>query len=94
MASEFHSLKTIRNTFAHTKIPLTFENELISLEIQSMKLISAMKNVAKSKSEEFVIGNKEGYLLTIRLLLIVMDGFMSENGTAFDTLKKVIKGEI
>ena len=47
MAEELHSIKTIRNTFAHAKVPISFDHELVAREVNALKMLSAIRERRK-----------------------------------------------
>lgn len=82
MADELHSLKVVRNAFAHSRTPLKFDNDLVTKEIESLKMIVAMKATASKEFPPMKWDNKTWYLMVTRLLLIVMDSIRKHGGTA------------
>jgi hypothetical protein len=86
MASELHSLKAIRNAFAHARTPITFEHVAVAREIASLKMIKAMRdNVAKG-GEDWEPTNMGCYLLITRILLIMFDQLRKHGGSANEAL--------
>ena len=53
-AEELHSLKAIRNAFAHTKVEISFEHELVEIETKSLVMLQAIKRAQKSQSTNFL----------------------------------------
>jgi hypothetical protein len=49
LAEELHSIRAIRNTFAHAKIPVTFDHELLYREMQSLKIPASVASILRSK---------------------------------------------
>lgn len=89
MANELHSLKAIRNAFAHARAPLRFDNDLVSKEIESLKMIIAMKN-AKEGMPLREWDNKTWYLVVTRILLIMLDSTRKHGGTANDAIANAL----
>jgi len=73
MAQEFHSIRVIRNAFAHTNIPLDFGNEIIEREVKSMAMGSAIRRRSAETGPEMTLENRTWYVLTARMLLIIME---------------------
>jgi DNA-binding MltR family transcriptional regulator len=90
MAEELHSIKAIRNAFAHAKIPIDFDNEIIAREIASLRMMPAMRAVDSDKREKFKMTNKACFLLTTRILLIIFDGIEKHSGTADEALRDAL----
>ncbi|MGA9215747.1 MAG: hypothetical protein WBZ54_10900 [Methylocella sp.] len=86
MAEELHSIKTIRNTFAHAKVPISFDHELITREINSLKMLTAIKSIEKETERKLELGNKAWFLLITKIILIMFDGLGAHPGTADEAL--------
>lgn len=88
MANELNSLRAIRNTFAHAKMPLTFSHELIEKEIDSLRSWSAIQKSAIELEAEFKIevDNKRTFLIVTKILLILLSFFEKHQGTADEAL--------
>jgi DNA-binding MltR family transcriptional regulator len=82
MASELHSLKAIRNAFAHARAPITFEHEVVAREIASLKMIKAMRDQIAKRDGEWEPTNIGCYLLLTRILLIMFDEIRKHGGSA------------
>lgn len=87
MADELHSIKAVRNAFAHTKIPLSFDHENIAVEVKGLRLANALKLYGEDPQLKLTLGNKNSFLLIVRLLIIIIDGCIEHPGTAFEAMK-------
>jgi DNA-binding MltR family transcriptional regulator len=81
MASELHSLKAIRNAFAHARFPITFEHEVVAKEVASLQMIKAMRDKIDEQGD-WEITNVGWYLLLTRILLIMFDEIKKHGGSA------------
>ncbi|MER8422449.1 hypothetical protein [Mesorhizobium sp. M1403] len=88
MAEEFHSIKAIRNAFAHSKVPLGFDHEIIGREVTSMAMGAAIR---KKTDSAHTLGNREWFLLTVRLLLIILDELQDSPHSADRALRLVLE---
>jgi len=87
MAEELHSLKAVRNVFAHAKVEISFDHELIKREVDSSGMLNAMRAVEKTAGSKLDLTNKQWFLLVAKLLLVVIDGLEKHPGTADDAIK-------
>jgi hypothetical protein len=92
MAEELHSIKTIRNTFAHAKVPISFDHELIAREINAIKMLRAIKNVEKETEHKLELGNKAWFLLITQIMLIMFDGLGAHSGAPNGSLRAALFG--
>jgi hypothetical protein len=90
MAEELHSIKTIRNTFAHAKMPISFDHELIAREINSLKMLTAIRSIEKETEHTLELVNKAWFLLITKLILIMFDEFGAHTGTADEAIKDAL----
>jgi len=44
MAADMHSIKLIRNAFAHAKTPISFDNEFVAKEVENLKITTAIRD--------------------------------------------------
>jgi DNA-binding MltR family transcriptional regulator len=92
MAHELHSIKAIRNTFAHAKVPISFDHDLLSKELDSLKLLTAIKNTETTTGHKFQLTQKSWFLLATKMLMIMFDEIArykrSANKTLIAGLKK------
>jgi hypothetical protein len=86
MAEELHSLKSIRNVFAHAKIPITFDHELIDREVKSFQMLGAIQGVDKDAASKMNLTNKEWFLVFTRIILVMLDCFMKHPGDAHEAI--------
>src|SRR4051794_25939330 len=91
LATELHSLQVIRNTFAHAKIPVSFDHELIDREIKTLKTRERMLAVSSGSDLPFNLDNKGWYGLIARIAIIIMDGIEKHGGTADDAIADMLK---
>ncbi|MCH8923173.1 MAG: hypothetical protein IIA67_08520, partial [Planctomycetes bacterium] len=84
MAQELHSLKIIRNTFAHAKIPLDFDHKLVAQEVASMRMFKAITDVENEARQKLELNNKNWFLLTTKILLIMFAEIQERRGNADD----------
>jgi len=90
LAEELHSIKTIRNTFAHAKVPISFDHELIVREINSLKMLTAIKTVEKETEHKLELGNKAWFLLITEIILIMFDTMGEHPGTADEAIRDAL----
>lgn len=90
MASELHSLKAIRNAFAHARVPITFENEAVAGEIASLRMITAMRTQNAQSGVDWEPTNMGCYLLITRILLIMFGEIRIRRGLANDVVTDVL----
>src|SRR5205823_1358292 len=91
LAAELHCLQAIRNTFAHAKLPISFEHELIGREIQTLQMRGAMLGVESDAAQRMELDNKGWYALTARIAIIIMDRTMKHGGTADEALAASVR---
>ena len=87
LAEELHSIKTIRNTFAHAKVPISFDHELIAREVNSLKMLTAIKSVEKETEHKLELDNKAWFLLITKIILIMFDSLSTHPGIADEAIK-------
>ncbi len=87
MAEELHSIKAVRNAFAHAKIPISFDHENIAAEVQNLRIGKALKLYGENPSLDLKLTNKNSFLLIVRILLIIIEGCTEHKGTAFEAIK-------
>lgn len=94
LANELHILRSIRNTFAHAKMPLSFELEPIKSEVRKISLIAAMKrpNVPEPLGEWIEkMPPQRAFLLAVRIILILIDEIARKKSSADKVLMRVLK---
>lgn len=84
LAEELHTVRNVRNVFAHSRYPLTFEDPTLADAVLAMKMGTAIRGTGLGP--KMALTNKEWFVFTIRLLLILMNHFESNNGLADETL--------
>ncbi|MBN9221876.1 MAG: hypothetical protein J0I79_28375 [Mesorhizobium sp.] len=101
IAEELHSARAIRNVFAHSKIPLTFAHEAIEKEILALRMGTAIRQHAMKAPFPVVPGlgiksftdgmtSRSWFLLTVRLLLIILDELAESPLTADKAIAAVL----
>ena len=94
LANELHCIRAIRNTFAHAKVPITFDHELLDREIKALNMPRAMLSTQFEIDDENTVrlqlSNKHWFLLVIKLILIIMDGVAEHPGTADEALEAAL----
>ena len=93
MAEELHSIKTIRNTFAHAKIPISFDHELVAHEISSLKMLTAIRSVEKETERKLELSNKAWFLLITKIILIMFDELGAHAGTPDEAIKDALDSD-
>jgi DNA-binding MltR family transcriptional regulator len=95
LANELHVMRDIRNVFAHSKIPLSFEHELVKREVDGLKMLEEMRN----EKMKFIEGNditfdlnaKNWFLLATRITLIMLDTIAEEEGSAAQVIEAALR---
>jgi hypothetical protein len=69
LAQRLHSLKTIRNTFAHSKLPVSFDTKEVSEEIESVLIPFAtmVHEAVFDKAPEQKYSPKQAFLVSIKI---------------------------
>lgn len=93
IAEQMHSLTAIRNTFAHAKVPISFNHELIGGEVASLKMLIAMRAVEHKDGHQLGLDNKHWFLLVTKIILIMFSGFEEHSGSAHDALAEALAEE-
>jgi len=93
LAEELHSIKTIRNTFAHAKVPISFDHELIAREINSLKMLNAIKKVEKETEHKLELDNKAWFLLITKIILIMFDSLGAHPGIADEAIRDALDSD-
>lgn len=91
LAEELHSIKSIRNTFAHAKFPVTFDHELIGREIDALQMLNAIKSIKMESEHKLELENKVWFLLATKLILIMFDSFDDHPGSGDDAIAEALK---
>jgi DNA-binding MltR family transcriptional regulator len=95
LAEELHSMRAIRNAFAHAKIPISFSDEPVKRVVNAFKTLTAMRNVridfADAVGKPFETENTNWFLLAVRLSLILMDEIAKAKGTADAIIEEALR---
>ncbi len=77
-ADELHSLRTIRNAFSHSKIPLTFDNAVIKKELSKIKLTNVLRKKELETPAIVKMTNRDHFLMGVRFMLglIMCSGYV------------------
>jgi len=86
LAEEMHSIRAIRNTFAHGKLPVSFSSEEVAREVAVLRLARAPKVALDGVDRIIAIETKNAFLLAIRIILILLDEFEKKTGSADEIL--------
>ena len=93
LAEELHSLRAIRNTFSHAKVPISFNHELIEREVASLKMLIAIKAFGRMGGPQFGLDNKNWFLIVTEFILIMFSGFEDHSGSAEEALDEALAKE-
>ncbi len=88
---ELHILKAVRNAFAHSKMPLSFEYDLIDKELKTSFLMAATMTEITSNGRSITWSNKEKFLIGVRIMLIMMDEIGKDKRHADQVLADALK---
>jgi DNA-binding MltR family transcriptional regulator len=91
MAEEMHSIKAIRNVFAHAKVPLTFEHEIVGREVSTLKMLTAIQRFSPEGAARLIKENRAWFLLIVKILLIILDGVQKEGKEAQQVLSDALR---
>jgi hypothetical protein len=81
LAAELHSMRAIRNAFAHAKTLITFEDQPVKREVDALKMIKAIRGI-RSAEVTLSLSSKNWFLLATRIALIMMDTIERSTGRA------------
>ena len=77
-AEEIQTIRVIRNTFAHARHAVSFDDPPVKNEINTFKMLVAMRSVQKDYDTERrlldKLEGKEAFLLVVHIMLILLDG--------------------
>ena len=90
LAGELHSIKAIRNTFAHTKFPISFDHEYVGREVASLRALTAIKEAESESKKKLVLDNKEWFLLITRIILIMFESLDKHPGNADEAIRDAL----
>lgn len=76
LADQLHSIKAIRNAFAHTDRPLSFENEIVTREVDTFPMAEAFIRYGQQKKilPRETIGSKRLFLLMAIITIAILSG--------------------
>lgn len=84
-ASDLHSFKTIRNVFAHAKIPIEFGHETVLREIHSLTLYRTISK-GTHKLDGVELRPKAWFHLCAKIMHIVLDGMAKDPSLGTPTI--------
>jgi DNA-binding MltR family transcriptional regulator len=92
LAAELHSMRTIRNAFAHAKTLITFEDEPVKREVDALKMIKAIRGAGSAEAGVTLeLSSKNWFLLAARLALIMIDSIEGSKGTADKIIEDALR---
>jgi DNA-binding MltR family transcriptional regulator len=95
LADELHILRAIRNTFAHAKMPLSFDLEPVKSEIRRLKLLTSTGGGKIPGSIKGPLAAQltpqSAFLLVISILLIIIDEVTKKKSSANKVLERALK---
>lgn len=71
LAQELHSIKSIRNAFAHSKVPLGFEHEPIAREMRSSRMRSVISR-GEQNGHLTDMDDRSWFMLVVKVVLVIM----------------------
>jgi hypothetical protein len=95
LAEELHVMRTIRNTFAHAKMPLSFDMQPIESVVRSLKLLTSIGGgkipgpIAESWAAR--IAPRNAFLLTLRIMLIILGEITKKKSSAEKVLARALR---
>jgi hypothetical protein len=95
LASELHVMRDIRNAFAHSKVPLSFEHEVVKREVDGLKMLEAMRGAmvkfTQGSGPPMELSSKSWFLLATRITLIMLDSIAEKTGTASEVIEVILR---
>jgi DNA-binding MltR family transcriptional regulator len=88
LAKELHVMRAIRNAFAHSKIPISFENAPVKKEVDTLKLVGHIRD--SNLQFDPPLDHKRRFLLAIEIALIMMDVISKSKGTAAEVIEEAL----
>jgi DNA-binding MltR family transcriptional regulator len=77
LAAELHSMRVVRNAFAHAKMPISFTEPAVETEVKSSKLLDAMRSikipVSGGDPRPLTLNSKSSFLFAVRITLIMLN---------------------
>ena len=95
LADELHVLRAIRNTFAHAKMPLSFDLRPVESEIRKLKLLTSIGGgkipgpIKESLAAQ--LAPKSAFLLVVSILLIIIDEITKKKSSANKVIERALK---
>jgi DNA-binding MltR family transcriptional regulator len=72
-AEELHTIKAIRNVFAHSRVPVSFATREVEREVKAFLMLVAMKNVEADQARKLHLPTKSEFTLIVKILFIILD---------------------
>jgi hypothetical protein len=94
LADELHVMRAIRNSFAHAKMPLSFDLQPVEDEVRKLKLLTSIGGgkipgpIAESLAVR--IAPKNAFLLAIEIMLIILDEISKTKSPADKVLARAL----
>jgi hypothetical protein len=88
LAEEMHTIRSIRNAFAHAKIPISFGNDVVAREVVRLKLIQEVSTVIDSR--KLSVTGKGAFLLAVQIILIILETVEGHGGTADEAIAEAL----
>jgi DNA-binding MltR family transcriptional regulator len=87
LAEELHVMRAIRNAFAHAKMPISFDMEILAKETRKLRLITTLGGPLEIPGPDgntlvMDLAPKRGFLLAIRITLMIMDTIAKKKSSA------------
>ena len=95
LADEMHKIRAIRNAFAHAKVPISFENEVVLREVTELKFASILAAIFRSNLD-LPLDGKGSFLWAVQMTLILFEEFEKRGGRAqmaIDAIREEIDKE-
>lgn len=89
LTEELDTIRQIRNVFAHSRYPLTFEDAVLADAVLAMKMGAAVRSA--DLGSKLKLNNKQWFVLTIRGLLILLDSLQKDSRSAEEVLRSALE---
>jgi|ERR1700682_1891509 len=89
LAHELHSMRAIRNAFAHAKMPISFTDKPVKQEVESLRILGPMR--ATSAPFKLQLDSKNWFLFAIRMVLIMLEQIAAMTGTADQVIEEALR---
>ncbi len=95
LADELHVMRTIRNSFAHAKMPLSFELQQVESEVRKLKLLTTIGGgkipgpIAESLAAR--LSPKSIFLLVVSIMLMILDEIEKKKSSAEKVLLRAMR---